>query len=36
MPLDRYFIEIGARYIAIVAPTVVAGFVLERRLGARS
>jgi uncharacterized membrane protein YpjA len=31
MPLDRYFIEIGARYLAMAAPTVVAGFLLERR-----
>ena len=35
MPLDRYFIEIGARYLAMAAPTVVAGFLLERRPGAR-
>lgn len=31
MPLDRYFIEIGARYLAMASPTVVAGFLLERR-----
>lgn len=36
MPLDRYFIEIGARYLAMAAPTVVAGFLLERRAGTLS
>jgi len=35
MPLERYFIEIGARYLAIVAPAVTVGYVLERRLGDR-
>jgi hypothetical protein len=31
MSLGRYFIEIGLRYIAIVAPTVAIGYVLEKR-----
>lgn len=31
MPLDRCFIEIGAPCLAMAAPTVVAGFLLERR-----
>jgi uncharacterized membrane protein YpjA len=35
MPLERYFIEVGARYLAIVAPTVTVGYVLEKRLGGR-
>lgn len=29
--LDRYFIEIGLRYIAIAAPTVCAGYLLAQR-----
>ncbi len=29
--VPRYFIEIGLRYLAIVAPTVAVGYVLERR-----
>lgn len=32
MPLDRYFLEIGLRYIAMAAPTVAIGYVLEKRL----
>lgn len=28
-PIERYFMEIGLRYIAIAAPTVVAGYVLS-------
>jgi len=31
LTLPRYFLEIGLRYLAIVAPTVAVGFVLERR-----
>ncbi len=31
LTLPRYFIEIGLRYLAIAAPTVAVGFVLERR-----
>lgn len=33
LTLSRYFIEIGLRYLAIVAPTVAVGFVLERKAG---
>lgn len=32
MSLDRYFAEIGLRYIAMAAPTVAIGYVLQRRL----
>ena len=32
MPLDRYFLEIGLSYIAMAAPTVALGYVLEKRL----
>jgi uncharacterized membrane protein YpjA len=31
LTLPRYFLEIGLRYLAIVAPTVAVGYVLERR-----
>ncbi len=31
LTLSRYFLEIGVRYLAIMAPTVAVGFVLERR-----
>ena len=34
MPLDRYFLEIGLRYIAMAAPTVAIGYVMEKRLAA--
>jgi uncharacterized membrane protein YpjA len=34
MTLDRYFMEIGLRYIAMAAPTVAIGYVLEKRLAA--
>ena len=30
LTLSRYFLEIGLRYLAILAPTVAVGFVLER------
>ena len=30
LTLPRYFIEIGLRYLAIVAPTVAIGFVFAR------
>ena len=33
LTLPRYFIEIGLRYLAIAAPTVAVGFVLERKAG---
>ncbi len=36
MPLGRYFAEIGLRYIAMAAPTVAIGYVLERRLAQAS
>ena len=32
--LPRYFAEIGLRYLAIAAPTVALGYVLERRAAA--
>jgi hypothetical protein len=31
--IPRYFQEIGLRYLAMVAPTVSLGFVLQRKLG---
>jgi hypothetical protein len=31
--IPRYFQEIGLRYLAMVAPTVALGFVLQRKLG---
>ncbi len=31
LTLSRYFLEIGLRYLAITAPTVAVGFVLERK-----
>lgn len=33
LSVTRYFLEIGLRYLAIVAPTVAVGYVLERRAG---
>jgi hypothetical protein len=33
LTIPRYFIEIGLRYLAIVAPTVTVGYVLQRRNG---
>ena len=32
-PLGRYFMEIGLRYLALAAPVLAVGFVLERRMG---
>jgi uncharacterized membrane protein YpjA len=32
LTVPRYFLEIGLRYLAIVAPTVAVGYVLERRI----
>lgn len=34
MPLDRYFLEIGLRYIGMLAPTVAIGYLLEKKLKA--
>lgn len=31
--IPRYFIDIGLRYLAIVAPTIAVGYVLEKRAG---
>ncbi len=31
LTIPRYFIEIGLRYLAIVAPTVAVGYVLQQR-----
>jgi uncharacterized membrane protein YpjA len=33
LSVTRYFLEIGLRYLAIVAPTAAVGYVLERRAG---
>lgn len=30
--IPRYFMEIGLRYLAIAAPTVVVGYVMQRRM----
>ena len=30
--IPRYFVEIGARYLAMVAPLVAIGYVLEHKL----
>jgi len=32
MPLSRYFLEIGLRYIGILAPTVAIGYVLSKKV----
>ena len=34
MPVARYFIEIGLSYLAMAAPTVAIGYVMEKRLAA--
>ena len=36
MPLTRYFAEIGLRYIAMAAPPVAIGYVMEKHLTSRS
>lgn len=33
LTVPRYFVEIGLRYLAIVAPTVAVGYVLEKSAG---
>ncbi|MBN2057792.1 MAG: hypothetical protein JW782_03245 [Candidatus Saganbacteria bacterium] len=32
MPLDRYFMEIGIRYVGMLAPIVAIGYLLDKRI----
>ena len=34
MPVDRYFMEIGLRYIGMLAPTVAIGYLLSKKIKA--